>query len=160
MNSQTLYNAALVTHILGLALMAGTTLVDFMLTRQFWKQFALDKQKGLGISEATSKFPLLFGGGILLLILSGITMMAIMRGAWGEQIWFRIKFGLVLLVILNGVAVGRRQGAALRKSVVEEAAGIANEERLLKIKGRLTVFHLSQIALFITIFILSIFKFN
>jgi uncharacterized membrane protein SirB2 len=156
MSTQTLYNLALVTHILGLTLMAGTTLVDFILTRQFWKQLANDRQKGLGINDATIGFPALFGAGILLLIASGITMMAITHGAYGEQIWFRIKFVFILLIIINGVAVGRRQGSALRRNLKEEN----NEVSLAKIKTNLNIFHLSQLAMFITVFVLSVFKFN
>lgn len=166
---QTLYQIALVTHIIGLTLMAGTTVVDFIMVKQFWKHYAHDSSKAITIHEAGSKFPALFGVGIILLILSGITMMGVTRGVFGEQIWFRIKFGLVILIIINGLALGRRLGSKLKKLLMQErpntqvGASVSQENRnddLLKVKNNLNWFHLSQFAFFIIIFVLSVFKFN
>lgn len=159
MTAQIIYPLALVTHITGFTIMAGTTLVDYLLFKQFWKQFVKEKAKGLAISEAISVLPVLFGIGIVLLIISGVTMMAMTNGVFGEQLWFRIKFGLVILIILNGLLVGRKQGSKLRKILSEDASG-ENDVRLLKIKRNLNSFHISQMLMFITIFILSVFKFN
>src|SRR5260221_6489995 len=117
---QTLYQIALVAHIIGLATMAGTTLADYVLTKQFWRQYANDRPKAIAINAARSKFPMLFGIGIILLILSGVTMMGITHGAFGEQIWFRIKFGFVILIIVNGAVVGRRQVTKLKNLLVKE----------------------------------------
>ena len=157
---QTLYYTALVTHIIGLTMMAGPTLVDYIITKQFWKQYVNDKTKGIAIYESVSKFVMLFGIGIILLILSGITMMALTHGVFGEQIWFRIKFGLVILIIINGIAIGRRQGVKLRKILFAESVGNNVEASLLKIKSNLSAFHVSQLVLFIIVFVLSVFKFN
>jgi hypothetical protein len=155
------YQIALVTHITGLAIMGGTTLVSYVLTKQFWNLYTQDKSKAIALNAAGSKFPMLFGIGILLLILSGVTMMAIMKGAFGEQLWFRIKFGLIIAIIINGVAVGRRQGLRLTKILAEEiAAGRNNDGKLLRVKSNLNWFHLSQLVFFLIIFTLSVFKFN
>ncbi len=51
MTVQTLYHTALVAHITGLTMMAGTTLVDYIMTKQFWKQYAIDKMKGLPLMK-------------------------------------------------------------------------------------------------------------
>jgi hypothetical protein len=107
-----------------------------------------------------AKIPALFGIGILLLIISGVTMMGITDGVFGEQIWFRIKFVLVLLIIVNGLAVGRGQGVRLRKILSGEKPGGYVEERILKIKRNLSLFHIAQLSLFFAIFVLSVFKFN
>jgi hypothetical protein len=159
MTAQIIYPIALVTHITGLTMMAGTTLVDYILFKQFWKQLIKEKAKGLAISEAISVLPILFGIGITLLIISGVTMMAMTNGVYGEQLWFRIKFALIILIILNGLLVGRRQGSRLRK-ILSEDGSAENTARLLKIKRNLNSFHISQMLMFITIFILSVFKFN
>jgi hypothetical protein len=116
----TLYQMALVSHIIGLSIMAGTTLVSYALTKQFWTQYARDKLKAIAINEAGSKFPMLFGLGIILLILSGIAMVVITQGAFGKQLWLQIKLGLVITIILNGVLVGRRQGLRLTKILSEK----------------------------------------
>jgi len=160
MSVQTLYHTALVIHITGLTMMAGTTLADYIMTKQFWKQFAIDKQQALAINNATSKLMLLFGIGTILLILSGISMMALTNGAWGEQLWFRIKFGMVIIIIINGIAVGRRQGIQLKKLLAAEVAGEQTGAKLLKVKTNINRFHFIQMALFILVFVLSVFKFN
>jgi len=157
---QTLYHMALVTHIIGLTMMAGTTLVDYIVTKQFWKQYANDKTKGIAVYESVSKIVMLFGIGTILLVLSGVTMMGLTHGVFGEQTWFRIKFGLVILIIINGIAIGRRQGVKLRKILSVGSTGNNAEANLLKIKSNLSSFHVSQMVLFVIVFILSVFKFN
>jgi hypothetical protein len=160
MSTETIYHTALVTHIIGLTMMAGTTLMDYVIFKQLWKQYALDKPKALAIGEATVKLQIVFGIGFLLLVISGVTMMYITHGAFGEQTWFRIKFGLIILIVINGLTMGRRQGVKLRKLLPEEISGINVGDKLLKVKDSLNIFHISQMAIFITIFILSVFKFN
>ena len=160
MTTLNFYHFALVTHIIGFTMMAGITLADFVTTKQFWKQYANDKPKAIAINSAMAKFPKFFGIGIILLILSGVTMMAITNGAFGEQVWFRIKFGLVIIIILNGLAIGRRQGTKLRKLLSHETPDENTNARFLKVKSNLNWFHITQITLFTTIFVLSVFKFN
>ena len=160
MTTETIYHAALVTHITGLTMMAGTTLMDYVIFKQVWKQYATDKTKSLAVSEAMVKLQIVFGVGFLLLIISGITMMYLTHGVFGEQTWFRIKFGLILLIVINGLTLGRRQGVKLRKLLPEEIAGSNVNDKILKIKDNLNLFHVSQLAIFLTIFVLSVFKFN
>jgi hypothetical protein len=160
MKTEIFYHTALVTHIIALTMIAGTVLVDYVIFKQFWKKLAIDKQKGIAIIEAISKLPILFGVGFILIIISGIYMMYVTNGAFGEQIWFRIKFGLIILIIINGLAFGRRQGVKLRKVLSEETTDKGVKGRLLAIKNNLTLFHISQILMLVTIFVLSVFKFN
>ncbi len=157
---QTIYHTSLVLHIIGLTMLAGITLADFILFKQFWKHLENNKQQGLAINAAMARLPAFFGIGVLLLIFSGVGMMAITHGVFGEQIWFRIKIALVVIIIINGLTVGRRQGAKLRKILPDIASEKGIDSRLLKIKARLRRFHISQLTLFIIIFILSVFKFN
>jgi len=160
MATQTIYYIALVGHIVGFTMMAGTTFVDFIVVKQFWKQFAIDKQRGQAVSEAVSKFPVLFSAGFILLVISGVSMMYITHGAFGEQIWFRVKFGLIILILINGIGVGKRQGTRLRNLLTEDVPGENIKERLLSIRRNFSLFHISQLALFLAIFVLSVFKFN
>jgi uncharacterized membrane protein SirB2 len=157
---QNVYNAVLVAHIIGLTMVAGTTLVDYITTRYFWKQYAIDKRNGIAIQQAISKFQFLPGIGLFLLIISGVGMMALTRGVFGEQIWFRIKFGIVIVIIVNSLAVGRRQGSKLKRLLLTENSGRNPDAELLKIKRNLRWFHIIQITLFIIVFVLSAFKFN
>jgi type IV secretory pathway TrbD component len=156
MTTMTIYNIALITHLAGLALMAGATIQDFSITRQFWKHFAIDRSRGLAIREARERSPLFFGIGAACLIVSGLIMMVLTKGVYGEQLWFRIKFGLVILIIINGILLGRLQAGRLGK-LLQEGAG---EGSLLKVKGNISRIHLLQLFLFLVIFCLSVFKFN
>lgn len=160
MNTQAIYHLSLVTHIIGLTLMAGTTVADSILFKQFWKQLFSDRAKGLAVQTAMARLPAMFGIGILLLILSGVGMMAITNGVFGEQVWFRIKFGFVLAIIINGLAVGRRLALKLRKILSEEQQGSNATAALLKLKANIRLFHLAQLTMFIVVFTLSVFKFN
>jgi hypothetical protein len=93
-----------------------------------------------------------------LLILSGIGLMALTKGVYGEQIWFRIKFALFILVIVNGI-IWRRLGNRQKKLLALSAERNVQDE-LYKLKARLNLFYGSQLFLFLAIFILGIFKFN
>ena len=160
MNTQAIYHLSLVTHIVGLTLMAGTTLVEFIVFKKFRKMVETDHSKGITILESISRLPSLLGIGIILLIISGVSMMAITHGAFGEQIWFRIKFGLVIIIIVNGLAIGRRQRIKLSKLLNETASGSLIDSRLSKLEKNIGNFHFVQLALFLAVFVLSVFKFN
>ena len=160
MNNQFFYHTALVTHIIGISLMAGTTLISFISLRHFWQEYALDKARAMLVIRTVSKFQMLNAIGIILLIVSGITMMGITHGVFGEQLWFRIKFALVLTVIVNGFGIGRRQGGKLRKLLMAPTPAPNTETTLLKIKNNMRLFFTVQLALFLVIFTLSVFKFN
>ena len=148
----------LTMHLMGFVMVAGTTVADFIAFRQFWNQYELDTVKGRAVFQAISKFPILFRIGIILIILSGVGMMAITHGVFGEQLWFRIKFALVIMVILNGLITGRRQSRRL--------SGILNAElpdnfvKIARVKGNLKMFHYVQLTLLFIILFLSVFKFN
>lgn len=155
-----LYHTALVVHIIGVTIAAGIALSSYIVTRQFWKQYELDKGKGKIVQETMRGFQLQPRIGLLLLVFSGISMMALTNGVFGEQLWFRIKFGLVLVIIAHGIIMGRRQVARLNNVLVQESTGANVDAQLRKIKARLNRFHIIQISLFVTVFILSVFKFH
>ena len=158
MSSLYLLQSFLLLHLIGFMLFAGSTVADFVAFRQFWKQYGSDKTKAAAILQGMSKFPGVIRIGIITLVLTGVGMMAVTHGAFGEQLWFRIKFGLVVVVILNGVLVGRRQGVQLRK-IAEENTHEAIE-KAQKIRSNLSLFHTIQFTLFFVIVLLSVFKFN
>jgi uncharacterized membrane protein len=160
MNSLALLNTALVFHITGIALIAGSTLLDFITISRFWKRYYTNKSDALVMREVSQVFPVVARIGIALLVLSGIAMMAIMHGVYGQQTWMRIKIGLVVLVILNLLLIGRRNGSRLFKLLNDERNGTDRTTELEKVKTAARLFHLSQLVLFLVIFTLSVFKFN
>ena len=147
----------LVLHLAALVLMAGTTLVDYLAYASFWK-FAGEGNRPEALLNMMARLPRVAGIGAAVLITSGIGMMAITHGVFGEQLWFRIKFGLVLLVILNSLLIGRRQGLKLRN--LPAAGGLVFTAEVARIKSRIKTFHRLQLLLFLLIIFLSVFKFN
>jgi len=158
MSTQTMLQTMLTMHLMGFVMVAGTTVADFIAFRQFWNQYELDAVKGRAVFQAISKFPILFRIGIILIILSGVGMMAITHGVFGEQLWFRIKFALVIMVILNGLITGRRQSRRLSRILNAELPD--NFVKFARVKGNLKMFHYVQLTLLFIILFLSVFKFN
>ncbi len=150
----------LTLHITGLVTMAGTALVDFFCYTQFWRQYPRDKARAAAILPLVSTFRFLFAGGFILLLISGVGMVALSHGLFAEQRWFRIKMGFLVLILLNGAVYGRRVAMKLRKVVEADLAGANVEQSRLSLKGRLRVVHLFQLLFFLCIFILSVYKFN
>lgn len=158
MSSVTILFSLLSFHLMGLVVMAGTTFIDFITHRTFWKIYDVEKQPSKNLLQLMSRFSRLAGIGAAVIILTGFGMMAVTRGAFGEQFWFRIKFILVIILVLNAVLVGRIQGLKLRRLAADP--GLASDEGIRLLKSRLNRFYLSQMILFIIIIILSVFKFN
>lgn len=146
-----------VFHLTGLILFAGTSLAGQSALRQFWKQYDLDKTKAAIVLQARAKFPVLMGVGFGLIILSGVGMMAITHGSFGEQLWFRIKFGLVLIVLITGI-IERKQTSKLAKTVANTEKGFSEKAKLIKRNLRLLQY--TQLLLLFLIVLLSVFKFN
>lgn len=159
--SITLYQIALVTHVVGITIMAGTTFIDFITFRAFWNAFRIDLTKGLVLENYLYKLQRFLGIGMLLILLSGVLMMVQMHEVWGAQIWFRIKMGVLLLIIINGLGLRRVLGSQLKKVLNGRNIGgepITKKRQALK-RNFMSV-QLIQMLLFIIIYVLSIFKFN
>jgi len=94
MNSYAFLQTFLVLHLTGLVLMAGTIVVDSMVYRAFWRQYDTEKERAINLLAVSGKFGRVTGIGAALIVLTGIGMMGITHGVFGEQLWFRVKFGL------------------------------------------------------------------
>jgi len=161
MMSVTFYHAALVLHIIGITMMAGTSFIDFITFRTFCKACAADDAaSSLVLENYLYKLQRFLGIGMLLILISGVTMMVKLHEVWGGQLWFRIKMGLLLLVIANGLGFRRMLGARLKKIVLRDHSAIAINEGWVAVKRNFILVQLIQLLLFILIFILSVFKFN
>jgi hypothetical protein len=157
---QTLYQIALTIHIVGLSTVAGATLVDYIFGRKLWREYFDNQVKAVAINEARSGITVVFVVGFALLILSGVTMMGITTGAFASQIWFKIKFGVIVLIITNDVIVRKRYGSKLSRLLSEESTDASSKLALLEIRNAMTLFHFSQCIFVLIVFILSVFKFN
>lgn len=143
-----LYSIFLTLHIIGFTLFAGITLADALAFRQFWRLWDRDPAQALMTRQVMASFPVFMRIGAIVLILAGVGMMALVNGAFGEQLWFRIKMALVLVIIVNGI-LGIRLLRRLDKVTSP-----------LVLRGRIQRFHVIQLVLLLGVFFLSAARFN
>ncbi|HEV2478379.1 MAG TPA: hypothetical protein VGS79_01895 [Puia sp.] len=149
----------LVLHISGITLMAGTFFAGFLTNRQLWKYLPYNKDQALSIARATSRFRITqaIGGGLILV--GGIAMMMAVHGVFMHQSWFKVKLGLLGLLILNMIVVERPAAKRLKQMLSGENRQI-DPATLTATQRTLGIFNALQLALFLAIFILSSYKFN
>lgn len=150
-----MYHIALTLHLVGIVLLAGCTFMDFIFTKQFWKLHAAGDVAQLTMGNVIAKSLKLMGYGGILAVIAGFWMAGIVR-AWGEQAWFQIKMGIVILLLINILVFRKKLGKSL-KAIMDNASGKSNTAAL---KMKLNIVQVAQIVLIITIFVLSVFKFN
>jgi hypothetical protein len=155
-----IYYAALVLHVIGITIMAGTTFLDFIAYRQFWKTPAPDSNRDFISANTLFKLQKIINIGMLLILLSGILMMYFMHQVWEQQLWFRIKMGILLLILLNGFALKRRMSSALKKLLTSGVSAESGIDKLSVLKRNITMSQLIQMVFVVLIFTLSVFKFN
>jgi len=151
-----LYHTILTIHILSFILFIGTTVIDFLLYRQFWKFYGNDIAKAKTIWEVKNKIgPIIRFGGFLA-FLAGITLMA--TAHYGGQTWLRIKVPLVILALINAVILARKQRKAIGANAEINIAFKAQKPK--ELKNRFTFFYFIQLCIFFFIILLSAFRFN
>jgi len=155
----TFYNIALVTHVIGITIMAGTTFIDFITFRAFCTVLKTDKDKSLVLENYLYRLQRFLGIGMLIILASGITMMVKLHEVWGAQLWFRIKMGVLLLIIINGLGLRRMMGARLKKALPRLLLNNSFDKQWNSLKINFTIVQAIQMLLFIIIYVLSVFKF-
>lgn len=152
LQNMNLYLFSLFIHITGISLAAGTTFISFLVNRRFWNAYGTNKVKALTLIELSSRFPRITGIGIGLLILSGMYIMFLTKGAFGEQLWFRIKIVLVVLAIIINIVINILEKRVKGMVTAEVNAG--------GLQRKVTSYYMIQLMLFLAIFVLGVFKFN
>ena len=157
MNTQTFLSIDLVLHITGFTMLAGTVLADYVIRRRMRPYLITDKPRAVGMMDGTAALSRLIGIGSGLLLISGIAMLSIFKGAVGAALWFKIKLVLVVLVALIGAVLLNRNNRRLKSLL--QANDDRNNPAILAVRRRMDLFHGLQLLLFLTLFILSVFKF-
>lgn len=151
----TLLQVCLVLHLTGIVLLGGTTFLNYIISRQLWGYVEADRNRAVIINSTTLVFGRLTGIGGAITILSGVAMVAIFHGVVASQLWFRIKMILVLLIIINSLLFARPQSLKLKKLLPE---GDINELSALRKKS--AAYYAIQLAMFLSIILLSVFRFG
>lgn len=159
MNMLRFLQTGLLLHIIGLTILVGTTLSSYVLQKQFRKEYK-DKQRGLALMQSITKLRHLSGMGLGLQILSGVMMLAATGGGYGQQLWFKIKMMLVILIIGTTLALNRTMQNRLYKLWLDEVLDGSKDRQIVKMAVRFNYVQLFLLAFFMIIFILSVFRFN
>jgi len=158
--SAAVYQMALVAHVVGITIMAGTTFIDFITFKTFLKAYRTDRANSLLLENYLYRLQRFLGIGMLVILASGVLMMVRLHGVWGVQLWFRIKMIILLLIIINGLGLRRVLGSRLKKLLTREIPAKSATAEFNGIKWRFSVVQVIQMLLFVTIYVLSVFKFN
>jgi hypothetical protein len=160
MDTQSILNIVLVLHLIALSMAIGITVANYVAFQQIWKLYDSNKEQGLAAFRSIAKFRLVGIIGLLLLIVSGITMLYLFQWTLTSLLWFKIKLFIVLLIFVNGFTMGRIENEKLDKFLSEERQLKPSQTDTAKLKRHLQIFNLTQLLLFVLIIILSIFRFN
>jgi uncharacterized membrane protein SirB2 len=158
MKTYILIRVLLALHLSALTVMAGTTVIDFVTFRTFWEKAEGDGREARGLLPIMLKYGAIVRTSGAILLMSGIAMLTLAHGVWTQQLWFKIKMALVVLLILNGVFIGNRNGTSFREMANEYAPGFIN--RSADVRTNLNRFYLTQLVLFFAIIMVSALKFD
>jgi hypothetical protein len=156
---ETLSKVLLVVHLLALATAMGITLANYVMFRQFWRLLALNKEQGLAAFRAISTLQIFGIVGLLLLILTGIGMLAIYQWTFISLLWFQVKLVLVALLFVNGFSLGRTQSLKLQSLLSSEPASQQPQPDIALLNRNFRIFQLTQLTIFGLIIIASVFRF-
>ena len=151
-----IFSLLLLAHIIGIILFAGSTVIDWLVSKSFWKAMDNDPANARVVHGVASRFRVLTGLGMALIILSGFGMMIATKGVLGQATWFRIKFALAIAAILNGVIFGRMLGNNLNKLLA--VSGQPVQSTFLVLKSRYSLFYTIQLMLIVAIISLGVLK--
>jgi hypothetical protein len=157
---QTILHLSLVVHIIAISMVVGITIANFVAFKQFWKLYAVNRERGLSAFRAISNFQFIGMIGLLLLILSGTTILYVVEWTFLSLLWFKIKLSIILLIFVNGFTMGRIQTVKLQAFLSEEKTSSESQHDIGKIKRNMQIFHLTQLTLFVIIIIVSVFRFG
>jgi hypothetical protein len=144
-------------HLFGFIIAVGTTVASTVAYKYFWRQYDADRTRVAPIFQLIQGVQVAGMIGMITLLLAGITMLIMAEGAFTSMLWFQIKLGLIVLIFVNGLTLGRKTAVAL-KALVEQQSTLAPGLDVRAIKGRAQLFSILQLTIFASIIILSILR--
>ena len=148
----------LALHIIGIIVMAGTTMIDYLTFKVFWKLADVGDERSFGLLPLMARYGTFIRAGAISIIVTGVTMIALNKGVIEGQLWFKIKTVLLIALILNGLFVGNTQGTNFRNAVITHGADFVRHTA--NIRASLGWFYPVQLALFAIIILLSVTRLN
>src|SRR3954469_18702407 len=113
------YLVFLILHVSAFALFTGTLIANMINSNQLWLYSDKDAAITKALFNATGKYNRVMGICLGVAILMGIAMMAEMHKVYGPQLWFRIKIGLLVVLLVVRILYSRNLGQ-LKKGINNE----------------------------------------
>jgi hypothetical protein len=149
-----IYSAALTLHIIGIAMFAGSSFIDYLITEQFWSIYNTEQNNASVVYGLINKIQKIAAWGGRFIIVAGIVMVSL-RPVWLSQTWFQVKMGILILLLVNG-SFRQKLGKPFQLLV----SGINAQVNIAVIRSRVKKLQIISMILVILMFALSVFKFN
>lgn len=149
-----LLRVCLALHLCGLVIMTGTTVVDYITFKLFCNLLHAAGPRALGLLPIMARYGALVRTGAAILLISGVIMVRI-DSFWWREAWFKVKLGLVILLVLNGAFPGNRLGSEFRQRAIADPAFLQQDAAMATSLNR---FYLLQLVLFLLIILISVIR--
>jgi len=154
----TAYQIIKVFHFFGFIVAIGTTVASTVAYKYFWRQYSEDRLRVKSTFQLIQGVQIAGMMGMITLLIAGITMLAMANGGHTSLLWFQLKLGLVVLIFVSGLTLGRTTAQGLKKLVEQNDS--PQDQLAASIKSRARVFSAIQLTIFSLIIILSVLKIN
>ncbi len=148
------YLIFLILHLSAFALFTGTFVANIITGNQLWHYSKKDTAITRALLVTTDKYARIMGICLGLIVTAGILMMVNMHKVYGDQLWMRIKIGLVLIIIVFRI-LSTKSFNQFKRRLNNEAMASFDD-----IRKRLTLFQVVQLVLIGGIIILSVCRFS
>ncbi|OQP42854.1 hypothetical protein A4H97_11910 [Niastella yeongjuensis] len=154
MKPHSVYLTFLIIHLSAFALFTGTLIANIVNSNQLWQYSDKDAAITRALFNTTGKYNRIMGICLGVAVLMGIGMMIQMHQVYGPQLWFRIKIGLLIVLMVVRIFYSRNLGQ-LKK-------GINNEIKVsfADLRKKISLFQLLSVLIIGCIIILSVARFN
>lgn len=151
-----LYNIVKTLHIVGFATAFGISLATLFAYSRFWKLYGINREQGIAAFKAFAFLQRIGMIGLMLVLLAGLSMLALRNWVFVSLLWFQIKLAFIALIFINGFTQGRTSTMKLDEFVTENKKQELQPEVLQK---KLRTFLSIQLIFYITIIAMSVFRF-
>lgn len=159
MGTINLFPLGIVLHITGIALLTAGLLGSYVTLKQLWKYYPEDERQAAAVFKTSQAYNVFFGIGGALILISGFLLLRAFQFAVTKQLWFEIKMGLVIFLVLNARIFGGRVVKKLQQ-LLSSPNGVADVLQHGMLKRRLGIFHALQLLVLLIIFVLAVYKFQ
>ena len=155
---QTLYLILKTLHIIAFIIGIGVTFANLIAYNHFFKIYEQDHAKGVAVFGVIQGFFKAGSLSMIVLLLAGLSMLAIADWSFSQLLWFQVKLGLIILIFVNGFTVGRTSAMKVQ-ALIQGKNTTTDRAGLSAIQSRTRLFFSLQLLIFFSIVIVSVFRF-